>query len=203
MEMWMTLRYEHRYYDDQYIVNVRQFCVTKFSVMHILRICNYLHTMWIPCATSICLGWSGKDILQTTEFFIAIKSKLLSFVHKYNMIHSINRVISLSLMRNIRQYLWDVTTCPCPWYMLLANNPDLTPTGTYIHWNLICWRAATWDNDASHLTGFMWHYGYSRINIVVADRLQRIWLPDICNYMYQDDVGPLAHFGNTSCPRAE
>ena len=39
----------------------------------------------------------------------------------------------------IQQYLWDVTTCPCPWYLLLAQHSSLNK-----HINLIQYQGTWW-----------------------------------------------------------
>ena len=56
-------------------------------------------------------GWGGIDIVMLPLDLKIIVPELRAWTSNY-----------------IPQYLWDVITCPCPWYLLLAEH------SSFVHW---------------------------------------------------------------------
>ena len=83
--------------------------------------------------------WAGRWVMDKSLIFIVISTwhnNLIQVIHfstsgfwlamAYIWEHLCQKQVSRAGTSNyIPQYLWDVITCPCPWYLLLAQSPHI------------------------------------------------------------------------------
>ena len=62
------------------------------------------------------------------------------------------------------QYPWDVITCPCPWYLFLAQHSSIVPTA-WFHMRYVCMKVVTSELNHHHIPSlwiFHWDVHWQR-----------------------------------------